>query len=61
MWEECEVLELLCAACSNREIGKKLNISQRTVKAHTGSIYNKLGVKTRAQCVKRAHEEGFHI
>jgi LuxR family maltose regulon positive regulatory protein len=50
-------LELLCAAYSNEDIGKKLNIGQRTVKAHTGSIYNKLGVKTRAQCIKLVYEE----
>lgn len=55
--KELKVLELLCAACSNQEIGKRLNISQRTVKAHTGSIYGKLGVKTRAQCVRLVYEE----
>ncbi|HOG01324.1 MAG TPA: LuxR C-terminal-related transcriptional regulator [Clostridia bacterium] len=59
--KEYKVLELLCAACSNEEIGKKLNISQRTVKAHTGNIYGKLGVRTRAQCVKLVHEEGFPL
>ena len=57
--KERDVLELLCAACSNEEIGRALNISPRTVKAHAGSIYNKLGVKTRAQCVKLAYEKGF--
>lgn len=57
--KERKVLELLCAACSNEEIGRMLYISQRTVKAHTGSIYGKLGVKTRAQCVKLANEEGL--
>lgn len=57
--KEFEVLGLLCAAYSNEDIGKKLNIGQRTVKTHTGSIYNKLGVKTRAQCVKLAYEEGL--
>ncbi|HML48147.1 MAG TPA: LuxR C-terminal-related transcriptional regulator [Clostridia bacterium] len=57
--KELKVLELLCAACSNEEIGKKLNIGQRTVKAHTGNIYGKLGVKTRAQCIKLMYEAGF--
>ncbi len=56
--KEFKVLELLCAACSNEEIAKKLGIGERTVKAHTGSIYAKLGVKTRAQCVRLAYEEG---
>ncbi len=54
--KELKVLELLCAACSNEEIAQKLNISQRTVKAHTGNIYSKLGVKTRAQCVRLMYE-----
>jgi LuxR family maltose regulon positive regulatory protein len=57
--KEFKVLELLCAAYSNEDIGKKLNIGQRTVKAHTGSIYSKLGVETRAQCVKLVYEESF--
>ncbi len=35
-----------------RRFRKKTEYRQRTVKAHTGSIYSKLGVKTRAQCVK---------
>lgn len=57
---ELKVLELLCAAYSNEDIGKNLNISQRTVKAHTGSIYNKLGVKTRAQCIKLVYDESLN-
>ncbi len=59
--KEFEVLELLCDACSNEEISKKLYIGQRTVKAHTGNIYRKLGVKTRAQCVKLVRGEDFSL
>ncbi len=59
--KEFEVLGLLCAAYSNEDIGKALNIGQRTVKAHTGSIYSKLGVKTRAQCVRLVYEESFTV
>ena len=46
------LLELLVAAFTNEEIGERLRIGIRTVKAHTGSIYDKLGVRNRAQCIK---------
>jgi DNA-binding CsgD family transcriptional regulator len=41
---EQEVLELLAAGLTNREIAEHLVISPETVKKHTGSIYAKLGV-----------------
>jgi LuxR family maltose regulon positive regulatory protein len=50
---EKKVLQLLINACTNNEIAGELGITLRTVKAHTGSIYKKLGVKTRAQCIKK--------
>ncbi len=50
------MLELLAAAHTNEEIAGKLGIGIRTVKTHTGNIYNKLGVKSRAQCVKLVRE-----
>ena len=46
---EYEVLELLSKALSNREIGNKLFISEKTVKNHVTNIYKKLGVKDRLQ------------
>ncbi|HWP95571.1 MAG TPA: LuxR C-terminal-related transcriptional regulator [Syntrophomonadaceae bacterium] len=54
--KETEVLKLMLAAYSNEEICSKLNITIRTVKAHTGNIYSKLGVKNRAQCIKLVRE-----
>jgi len=53
---EKKVLELVAAAYTNAEIGAALGISIRTVKTHIGSIYAKLGVKNRAQCVKLVSE-----
>lgn len=50
------VLELLLKANTNQEISIKLGISLRTVKTHTGNIYSKMGVKTRAQCMKLIRE-----
>lgn len=54
--KEKAVLSFLLQAHSNKEIAQQMGISLRTVKAHTGNIYNKLNVKNRAQCVKLARE-----
>ncbi len=57
--QEEKVLELLFEANTNKEISTKLGISLTTVKSHIGSIYSKLGVKNRAQCIKLIHETGL--
>ncbi|MDP9193224.1 MAG: response regulator transcription factor [Acidobacteriota bacterium] len=51
---EREVLRLL--GVSNKEIAAALGISERTVKFHVTSIFNKLGAETRAQAVAIAAE-----
>jgi NarL family two-component system response regulator YdfI len=48
---EQEVLELMTKGATNREIALRLHISERTVKAHATSIFNKLGVNSRAEAV----------
>jgi LuxR family maltose regulon positive regulatory protein len=53
---EQEVLELMAAGLSNREIGEALVISPETVKKHTGNIYGKLDVGNRTEAVARARE-----
>ncbi len=53
---EKRVLVLVIKACSNQAISVELGISLRTVKAHTTNIYKKLGVKTRAQCIRKVNE-----
>jgi LuxR family maltose regulon positive regulatory protein len=53
---ELEVLRLLAAGLSNREIAEELYLSINTVKTHTKSIYGKLGVRSRTQAVNRARE-----
>ncbi|MFL0195059.1 LuxR C-terminal-related transcriptional regulator [Clostridium sp. WILCCON 0269] len=50
---ENKVLHLIINAYTNKEIAEKLGITIRTVKAHTGNIYAKLGVKNRMQCIKK--------
>ena len=46
---ELEVARLVTRGLSNREIGKSLVISERTVDAHVQHILNKLGFNSRAQ------------
>jgi DNA-binding CsgD family transcriptional regulator len=48
---ERAVLRLVSEGSSNKEIGRMLSISPATVSYHLGSIFNKLGVRTRAQAV----------
>lgn len=53
---EEEVLELLAAGLTNREIGEQLVISPGTVKKHVANIYGKLGVSNRTEAAARARE-----
>ncbi len=46
---EKEVLELLVAGRSNKEIGSSLGIEERTVKAHVAKLMRKVGVKNRIE------------
>lgn len=46
---EKEVLELLVAGRSNKEIGQALGIEERTVKAHVAKLMRKVGVKNRIE------------
>lgn len=46
---EKEILKLIVRGYSNEEIGKMMNISKHTVKAHISSILHKLNIQTRAE------------
>jgi len=46
---EREVLELLAAGHSNREIARTLRVSEKTVKTHVSAVLAKLGVADRTQ------------
>jgi DNA-binding CsgD family transcriptional regulator len=53
---EVEVLRALARGARNSAIAAQLGITERTVKAHLGSIYQKLGVTSRAAAVAVALE-----
>jgi DNA-binding NarL/FixJ family response regulator len=56
---ELEVLELLAQGLSNREIGDRLDIAEKTARIHVSHILDKLGVADRTQAVIRAFERGI--
>jgi NarL family two-component system response regulator LiaR len=56
---ESKVLELVALGMGNREIGEKLFVSQRTVKAHLTSIFNKLNVASRSEAIVKGLKCGL--
>ncbi|ECH9117784.1 DNA-binding response regulator [Salmonella enterica subsp. enterica] len=51
-----EILQMLAAGESNKQIGRALNISTGTVKAHPESLYRRLDVKNRTQAAMMLNE-----
>jgi two-component system NarL family response regulator len=56
---ERDVLHLVVEGQSNKEIAANLGVTERTVKFHVTSIFNKLGAENRAQAVTIAHARGL--
>jgi len=56
---EAEVLRLVAVGLSNRDIGERLFISEKTVKTHLSNILGKLGAANRTQAVEQAHRMGL--
>lgn len=56
---ETEVLQLIAAGLSNREIADKLGLTANTVKGYIKNIYGKLGANRRVQVAARARELGL--
>ncbi|HIF2756650.1 TPA: LuxR C-terminal-related transcriptional regulator [Salmonella enterica] len=51
-----EILQMLAAGESNKQIGRALNISTGTVKVHLESLYRRLDVKNRTQAAMMLNE-----
>jgi DNA-binding NarL/FixJ family response regulator len=56
---EREVLVLVAAGLSNRELAHRLSISERTARTHVSSILDKLGLRSRTQAALYAIQEGL--
>lgn len=56
---ELEVLRLMAAGLSNREIGRVLQMVEGTVKNHVSTILSKLGVRDRTRAVLKSFELGW--
>ncbi len=56
---ELEVLRLVAAGRTNREIAQELALSVKTVERHLGNIFTKLGVPNRAAATAHAYAEGM--
>jgi DNA-binding NarL/FixJ family response regulator len=46
---ELQIVTKVAAGCTNKEIAKELSVSERTVKHHLTSIFDKVGVSTRLE------------
>jgi two-component system nitrate/nitrite response regulator NarP len=44
-----EIISLVCDALSNREIARKLGVTEGTIKIHLHAIFVKLGVQSRTE------------
>lgn len=53
---ELEVLELMAAGLSNREIAERVFVSENTVKTHSSRVFDKLGARRRTQAVQLGKE-----
>ena len=56
--KEAAVLTGIQKGLSNKAIGKRLGITESTVKVHLRSIYNKAGVKNRTQAALWGNSQG---
>jgi DNA-binding NarL/FixJ family response regulator len=56
---EREVLTLVAAGDTNRDIAAALHLSVHTVERHVANIFLKLGTRTRAEAAAWAHRNGL--
>lgn len=56
---ELEVLQLMARGMTNRQIARRLAISEHTVKFHAGAVLGKLNARSRTEAVARAISVGW--
>lgn len=56
---ETEILDLIIAGNTNKQISQKINRTERTIEYHRNRLMHKLGTKTAAELVKKAIELGI--
>jgi DNA-binding CsgD family transcriptional regulator len=56
---EFDVLHLMAAGRSNKEIARQLDVSPNTVKTHVARLFEKLGTRRRTAAVQSARELGL--
>lgn len=56
---ELEILGLIAAGLSNREIAERLFVSENTVKTHSSRLFDKLGARRRTQAVQLGQAAGL--
>jgi DNA-binding NarL/FixJ family response regulator len=54
--KETEILNFICTGLTNKEIARKLYISEQTVKSHCNHLFKKFGVSSRLKLAIRAPE-----
>ena len=56
---EREVLSLVAAGATNREIGARLHMAEKTASVHVSRILAKLDVRSRTEAAAVAHRHGL--
>jgi DNA-binding NarL/FixJ family response regulator len=56
---ERQIIRVLAAGATNREIAARLGLSEQTVKNRLSVIYGKLGVRNRLEAVVHARRHGL--
>jgi DNA-binding NarL/FixJ family response regulator len=56
---QCEVLDLLCQGLPNKMIGRRLNLSEHTIRGHVQAMLETLNVSSRSEAVYAARRHGL--
>jgi DNA-binding NarL/FixJ family response regulator len=56
---EAQILEQIAQGLDNAQIAARLELSEKTVRNHITSVFDKIGVESRAQAIVLARERGL--